>query len=167
MNFIKKTFRVFRYSPLILAGLYFCFSAGLPQLLFAQDVNKQCACQNENSRGNPVIRLYQEYISGADGNRCPMYPCCSSYAAQAVEKHGLFMGWIMACDRIVRCGRDEAHLSPHVTINGSRLIYDPLKANDFWWFSPKTPPCEKTSQKMDFHFTAVEQCPVPDQETIK
>ena len=83
---------------------------------------------------NVVIRFYQENISSIDGNRCPMYPSCSAYASQAIEKHGLIPGWIMACDRLVRCGRDEVHLPKTIIASGRKSAYDPVDANDFWWF---------------------------------
>ncbi len=88
-------------------------------------------------RINPVIGFFQKHISAVDGNRCPMTPSCSTYAAHAIEKHGLVMGWIMAGDRIVRCGRDEAQISPHIQIKGRAYISDPVEANDFWWFEKK------------------------------
>lgn len=84
---------------------------------------------------NPVIDFYQKHISAVDGNRCPMYPSCSSYAAKAMEKHGVAIGWVMAIDRVVRCGRDEATVSASYKIDGHILVYDPVEANDFWWFN--------------------------------
>jgi len=83
---------------------------------------------------NLFIKFYQDHISAINGNRCPMYPSCSSYASRAIEKHGLVLGWVMACDRLVRCGRDEVYQSRTIISKGRKLIYDPVKANDFWWF---------------------------------
>lgn len=82
------------------------------------------------------IRFYQRYISAADGDRCPMYPSDSAYAAQAIERHGWLKGWIMAADRLMRCGRDETRLSPAVNVDGRRRTYDPLEANDLWKAEP-------------------------------
>ena len=79
------------------------------------------------------IKFYRNYISGADGNRCPMYPSCSQYCIEAFKKHGPFLGWIMCSDRLMRCGRDETKLSPQVLINGEKLSFDPVNNNDFWW----------------------------------
>ena len=81
------------------------------------------------------IKVYQKIVSSADGQRCPMYPSCSTYAQEAFHKKGLMMGWIMTCDRLLRCGRDEVRLSRQVRINGKRLTYDPIQQNDFWWKS--------------------------------
>ena len=79
------------------------------------------------------IKFYRDYISGADGNRCPMYPSCSQYCLEAFKKHGAFLGWIMCSDRLMRCGRDEIKLSPPILIKGEKLSFDPVNNNDFWW----------------------------------
>lgn len=85
-------------------------------------------------KSNRIIRFYQDHISGADGNRCPMSPSCSEYAAQALEKHGPIKGWIMVFDRVMRCGRSEIKLAPKIWFNGEKKTHDPVSANDFWWF---------------------------------
>ncbi len=86
----------------------------------------------ENS--NPLMKFYGKYISPADGERCAMAPSCSGYAAGAFRKHGPLMGWIMTCDRLVRCGHDETNLSPNIIKGNTRLTLDPVSANDFWWY---------------------------------
>jgi putative component of membrane protein insertase Oxa1/YidC/SpoIIIJ protein YidD len=79
------------------------------------------------------IRFFQQYLSGADGDPCSMYPSCSRYALDAVEKHGGVIGWIMICDRLMRCGRDEVSHSPSIQIQQRFFPYDPVENNDFWW----------------------------------
>ncbi len=81
-----------------------------------------------------LLQLYHNHISVVDGDRCSMHPTCSRYAAMSFEKHGLLIGWIMTCDRLVRCGRDTVNLAPVITIRGRNKAYDPVEANDFWWF---------------------------------
>ena len=83
--------------------------------------------------GCSPFKVYQTHISPIDGDRCPMTPSCSAYAQRAIQKHGPLTGWIMAMDRLVRCGRDEKHLAPRVMIQGVPHIYDPVENNDFWW----------------------------------
>jgi putative component of membrane protein insertase Oxa1/YidC/SpoIIIJ protein YidD len=78
------------------------------------------------------VRFFQNYLSGADGHRCPMTPSCSSYALQAMQRHGAIKGWIMACDRLMRCGRDEVKNSPSVMTRDGLRCQDPLVNNDFW-----------------------------------
>jgi len=84
---------------------------------------------------NFILNFYKNHISVVDGNRCPMYPSCSSYASRVFKKHGAVLGWIMSSDRIVRCGRNEAGVSGRIVVNSHELIHDPVEANDFWWFN--------------------------------
>ena len=79
------------------------------------------------------IRFFRNIISRADGHRCPMYPTCSAYSAQAFQKHGFIKGWVMTSDRLLRCGRDERHISENIVINDQHYVFDPLHNNDFWW----------------------------------
>jgi putative component of membrane protein insertase Oxa1/YidC/SpoIIIJ protein YidD len=116
--------------------LYICYSTcfagqNIP-VAKKHKVSSGAAAKQENLVLYP-IKFYRNYISGADGNRCPMYPSCSQYCMDAFKKHGFFLGWIMCSDRLMRCGRDETKLSPHVLIHGETLSFDPVNNNDFWW----------------------------------
>ena len=82
-----------------------------------------------------MIHLHSAYISPIDGKNCPMYPSCSRYSLQCLEKHGLIIGWFMTFDRLMRCGRDELRLSPAILVNDELLCYDPVENNDFWWWN--------------------------------
>jgi len=84
-----------------------------------------------------IIRFYQgplNHLSAVKRAECPMYPSCSNYSKQCFEKHGLFIGWMMTCDRLMRCGRDELRLSPWIFVDGKLKCYDPVNDNDFWWY---------------------------------
>ena len=129
---MKKTlsFIIFFY---VLAALYGSALAGQDVKL---DDQPQVSHEAEKSRENVLlypIKLYQDYISSADGDRCPMHPTCSRYCAEAIKKHGTFLGWIMCSDRLIRCGRDEKKLSDPVWVDGVKRSYDPVSNNDFWW----------------------------------
>lgn len=87
----------------------------------------------EPARVPAVFRFYQAVVSPVDGDRCHMRPSCSSYTAEAVVKHGWFLGWILGCDRLIRCGGDEANVSAILVEGEERVVEDPLSANDFWW----------------------------------
>jgi hypothetical protein len=80
-----------------------------------------------------LVEWYREYISPIDGSDCPMVPSCSQYSMESLEKHGLFMGWVMTWDRLFRCGHEEIKLSPRIIVKGQEKCYDPVKSNDFWW----------------------------------
>lgn len=140
---VQKTF-----FQIFVIQLFLCIFliSGTSKKVWAQNPD-----QTSETNTNPVIQLYQKHISGIDGHRCPMYPSCSRYCAQAIRKHGFGLGWIMACDRLLRCGRDEVRLSPHVKINGRELTFDPVSANDFWWFSPKPSASETNLPEKNFY----------------
>jgi uncharacterized protein len=100
---------------------------------FAQEpeTGKDVLLSEESLFVSPIA-FYQKFISPADGNRCQMSPSCSAYSKEAFQTHGFFLGWIMTCDRLMRCGRDETHLSPGILTPEGRLTLDPLSANDSW-----------------------------------
>ena len=50
-----------------------------------------------------LIRSYRKLISPLKAPCCKYYPTCSTYALQAVEKHGAFKGTILAVWRVLRC----------------------------------------------------------------
>ena len=84
------------------------------------------------------IRIYREplnHLAAVRRGVCPMHPSCSEYSRQAVEKHGFVLGWTMAMDRLLRCGRDELRRAPRVLVGGQWKYFDPLSANDHWWYS--------------------------------
>ena len=103
--------------------------------------NSQTISQKQvDEKVNPLralVESYSTYISQIDGKNCPMYPNCSKYSVQCFKKHGFFTGWMMTCDRLFRCGRDELRLSPEIIVNGKLKCYDPLENNDFWWYNER------------------------------
>lgn len=117
-----------------ITSLFFLFFISLNiQICIAQELNLVHDMDTDTGYLINSLKTYQNNISAIDGHRCPMFPSCSAYALKAIKKHGYFKGWIMACDRLLRCGKDETRLAPLVIINGRKLTYDPLCNNDFWW----------------------------------
>ena len=53
--------------------------------------------------GLVLIRGYQRLLSPILGSRCCYYPTCSDYAYEAVDRHGLFKGTLLAARRLGRC----------------------------------------------------------------
>lgn len=50
------------------------------------------------------IRFYQKYISPLKRHASCIYtPTCSTYAIQALEKHGIIKGGLLTLWRILRC----------------------------------------------------------------
>ena len=50
-----------------------------------------------------VLRVYQRAISPALPRRCKYHPTCSQYALDALRKHGLVRGSLLAGWRLLRC----------------------------------------------------------------
>ncbi|MBN2879595.1 MAG: membrane protein insertion efficiency factor YidD [Clostridia bacterium] len=50
-----------------------------------------------------LIKFYRRAISPLFPPRCRFYPTCSSYAMQAIEKHGALKGSYLAVRRILKC----------------------------------------------------------------
>jgi hypothetical protein len=49
------------------------------------------------------IKLYKWFISPLLPSTCRYQPTCSTYAIQALRKHGPFKGFYLAARRILRC----------------------------------------------------------------
>ena len=50
-----------------------------------------------------IIKLYRKYLSPMKTTKCPYYPTCSTYALEAINKHGAVKGGVLAAYRLVRC----------------------------------------------------------------
>jgi len=50
-----------------------------------------------------LIRGYKRCISPLLPRACRFYPSCSTYAAEAIERHGTVRGIMLAGRRIARC----------------------------------------------------------------
>ncbi|MDQ6611116.1 MAG: membrane protein insertion efficiency factor YidD [Gemmatimonadota bacterium] len=49
------------------------------------------------------VRAYQVVLSPIFGGSCRYYPSCSTYAIEALERHGALRGGWLALRRIGRC----------------------------------------------------------------
>ena len=56
-----------------------------------------------------LIRIYQMAISPYLGQNCRYEPSCSTYAIEALDKHGVFKGSWLAIKRIFSCGPWGGH----------------------------------------------------------
>ncbi|MFP3155608.1 membrane protein insertion efficiency factor YidD [Lachnospiraceae bacterium ZAX-1] len=50
-----------------------------------------------------LIKFYRKYLSPLKSTKCPYYPTCSTYALEAIKKHGALKGFFLATWRILRC----------------------------------------------------------------
>ena len=68
-------------------------------------------------------KFYKFFISDHDGDNCPFYPSCSSFAVESVEKYGLIVGSLMFADRFMR----DANIfnREEYTLRKNGRLYDP------------------------------------------
>jgi uncharacterized protein len=50
-----------------------------------------------------LLHLYKHWVSPLLPAACRYVPSCSEYAAEAVARHGLFFGVMLAGWRVLRC----------------------------------------------------------------
>jgi uncharacterized protein len=49
------------------------------------------------------IKGYQKLISPLLGSHCRFYPTCSTYASEAITKHGTAKGLYLFTKRLIKC----------------------------------------------------------------
>ena len=49
------------------------------------------------------IKIYKKFISPGLPQYCRFYPTCSSYAIDAIDRHGIFYGSALSIWRVLRC----------------------------------------------------------------
>ena len=50
-----------------------------------------------------LVHFYRRHISPRKAPCCRFYPTCSTYACEALEKRGAFIGSVLTVWRILRC----------------------------------------------------------------
>lgn len=71
-----------------------------------------------------LIYFYKLFISPLLPNTCIYQPSCSTYAVEAIKKHGIIYGAILAGKRILRC-------TPHLK-GGMDVVPLNIKGADKW-----------------------------------
>lgn len=89
----------------------------------------------ENLPTNPAaypavwgVRFFRAFISPVDGDRCPSYPTCSTYALEALGKHGFLVGTLLTAGRLV-AEADEAAFAPRIRVGGEWKVYAPVETD--------------------------------------
>lgn len=133
LKHICRSFRAIAVS-FICCALFTAVGCSTPQ------VRNDCGLKDVSPAAQ-IISFYQgplDHLSALRYGGCPMHPTCSSYAVAAIKKHGALIGWIMACDRLLRCGLDETRLSSEILVDANWKTVDTLEQNDFWWVLPQS-----------------------------
>ena len=81
-----------------------------------------------------LIRIYQMLLSPLLPNSCRFYPTCSQYSVESIRKHGPVIGIVMTADRMMH-ELDEQDLAPLIKVGNRYRYSDPVRNNDFWWYS--------------------------------
>ena len=68
-----------------------------------------------------LIKVYAYLVSPLTGAKCRFHPSCSTYAIEAIERHGAAKGAVMAVNRLMKC---------HPWHKGEML--DPVPASIDW-----------------------------------
>lgn len=55
------------------------------------------------------VKVYKYFISPILPNSCRYTPSCSTYAVEALKKHGPFKGTVLSVKRIVSCNPWGGH----------------------------------------------------------
>ncbi len=74
-----------------------------------------------------LIRFHQRVLSPTDGPRSHFTPSSSAFAYEAIAKHGVIKGSLMAFDRLMRENSEE-WVYPHVPNQTRFLKWDPVPA---------------------------------------
>lgn len=72
-----------------------------------------------------MIDWYKKNVSTLNFTHCSFHPTCSQYTKQSILKYGLLKGWIMGCDRLMRCSH-ELWVYPEVKVEGELRKFDPV-----------------------------------------
>jgi putative component of membrane protein insertase Oxa1/YidC/SpoIIIJ protein YidD len=74
----------------------------------SQDIDSLPAVSGITPEKSPAFFLdfYQRHLSHLRGSHCPMYPSCSEYAREVVERYSTLQAYPLICDRLLRCGHD-------------------------------------------------------------
>ena len=77
-----------------------------------------------------LVRAYQVFLSPIHGPSCRFQPTCSTYAIEALQRHGPFWGVILSVRRLARChplgglGYDPVPpVRPSIALIISRLLH--------------------------------------------
>ncbi len=72
-----------------------------------------------------LFYIYRNILGPTKGQRCPMSPTCSAFGKSAIKQHGFFLGLVMTCDRLHRCGHDLQFYRYQMTNEGVFFEDDP------------------------------------------
>ena len=123
------------FVGLLISGICESSSNNFQDIPWNFDVKKSASLHSETEQTkstvkifiNNLYKIWSKYITPYDGPKCSFYPTCSTYAIQAINKHGIIRGEIVASDRITRCNWGAADKYKIKRFGETNRIYDPVK----------------------------------------
>ena len=80
--------------------------------------------------GSLAISFYRKVITKQDTQECQFNPSCSAFGKEAVERHGFFLGSIMAADRLLRC--NPFARSSYYPVDTTGHLADPVEDHNLF-----------------------------------
>ena len=77
-----------------------------------------------------LIRFYRRFLSPMHAPCCPFTPTCSTYAMQAIERHGAIYGSYLAIRRLLRSRKSKKTDKKVVYPPAGKAVHSGKKAED-------------------------------------
>ena len=85
--------------------------------------------------GHLWLKAYQNGFSRMMSSKCPMWPSCSAYSLDAVEKYGFLRGALLTADRLYHEGSIQRTAS-RIQVGDQLRYWDPVEDNVVWRKNP-------------------------------
>ena len=85
--------------------------------------------------GHLWLKAYQNGFSRMMSSKCPMWPSCSAYSLDAVQKYGFLRGALLTADRLYHEGSVQRTAS-RIQVGDQLRYWDPVEDNVVWRKNP-------------------------------
>lgn len=112
-------------AALLISALVFSSDATWLRAHFEKGNDKKhmASVQEINLLFYTSLKIYRNFISSQDSHTCNFTLSCSHFAEDAVKRYGLFIGLLMASDRLQRCVAWSRSYYPRDPISGLAIDY--------------------------------------------
>lgn len=90
-----------------------------------------------------AVLFYKKQISPALGQRCALYPSCSTYSMEVLKAYGI-IGIPMTGDRLIRESELIKKRKKKIVVNGKVKVMDPVSDHNFWFRGKASSGCSRT-----------------------
>lgn len=81
------------------------------------------------------LKAYQNGLSRMMKSKCPMWPSCSAYSLEAIQKHGVVGGTLLTADRLYHEGSIQ-RTAVRIQVGEQLRYWDPVEDNVVWGKQP-------------------------------